>query len=182
MHRALLEHHRALECNLYALGNVYLGQKRYVDALRLHQEVLERFGGKLGHQHHVVADSCHKIGNILGLGAGVWPEGSDWPEAAKYLRKALSIYEYAWNQRNFNTRPSAARTKWKLAQVLRAMGQDDRDDRDVHRLVVEADELRRQAVAFLEEKLGAAGEVMPAVDDEVGLEGRFDELVFYWSR
>jgi tetratricopeptide (TPR) repeat protein len=67
LHKALLEYDRVLECNLYALGNVYLKQKRYKEALEKHQEVLERFSKKLGHDHHVTADSCHKIGSILAI-------------------------------------------------------------------------------------------------------------------
>jgi tetratricopeptide (TPR) repeat protein len=67
LHKALLEYDRILECNLYALGNVYLKQKRYKEALEKHQEVLERFSKKLGHDHHVTADSCHKIGSILAI-------------------------------------------------------------------------------------------------------------------
>lgn len=69
--RALLE--RCGENNenrggaLYTLGNVYLQQRRYNKALRLHQQVLELYTKDLGNTHHWVADSCHKVGSILAI-------------------------------------------------------------------------------------------------------------------
>lgn len=64
---ALLQYGRNLECNLYALGNVYLAQNRYDKALDLHQEVLELSSSRLSHNHHCTADSCHKVGSIFTL-------------------------------------------------------------------------------------------------------------------
>jgi tetratricopeptide (TPR) repeat protein len=69
--RALLE--RCGENNenrggaMYTLGNVYLRQGKYLDALQLHQEVLEIYTRDLGNMHHWVADSCHKVGSILAI-------------------------------------------------------------------------------------------------------------------
>jgi tetratricopeptide (TPR) repeat protein len=63
--RALLEHDRILECNKYALANVYIRQKRLDEAFQLHSEVLELFSRDLGRSHHATADSCHKVGSIL---------------------------------------------------------------------------------------------------------------------
>jgi tetratricopeptide (TPR) repeat protein len=52
---------------LCSVGNVYLKQRRYSEALRMHQEVLERYTKDLGNAHHWVADSCHKIGSIFAV-------------------------------------------------------------------------------------------------------------------
>ena len=65
--KALLRHDRGLECSLYALGNVYLRQGQLNSAFDIHREVLERFSTTLGHSHHTVADSCHKVGSIFAL-------------------------------------------------------------------------------------------------------------------
>jgi tetratricopeptide (TPR) repeat protein len=52
---------------LYTLGNVCLRQEKYDEALQLHQEVLRIYTDDLGHSHHWVADSCHKVGCILAM-------------------------------------------------------------------------------------------------------------------
>ena len=67
LHKALLQHDRGLECNLYALGNVYLRQGRLNKALEVHREVLQILSKSVGPTHHCVADSCHKIGSIYSL-------------------------------------------------------------------------------------------------------------------
>ena len=67
LRKALLQHDRGLECAFYALGNVYLRQGQLKRAFETHQKVLESFSRTLGHFHHTVADSCHKIGCIYAL-------------------------------------------------------------------------------------------------------------------
>ena len=68
LRESLLRHDRGLECSLYALGNVYLRQGQLKRALEMHRKVLESFSTSLGHNHHTVADSCHKVGSIYALG------------------------------------------------------------------------------------------------------------------
>ena len=67
LRKALVRHDRGLECSLYALGNVYLRQGKLESALDVHRKVLESFSATLGHFHHTVADSCHKVGSIYAL-------------------------------------------------------------------------------------------------------------------
>lgn len=67
LRKALLRHDRGLECTMYALGNVYLRQGQLKRAFELHRKVLESFSTTLGHSHHTVADSCHKVGSIYAL-------------------------------------------------------------------------------------------------------------------
>ena len=67
LRKALVRHDRGLECSLYALGNVYLRQGKLESAFDLHRKVLESFSTTLGHFHHTVADSCHKVGSIYAL-------------------------------------------------------------------------------------------------------------------
>lgn len=67
LRKALLRHDRGLECNWYALGNVYLRQAQLKEAFEIHRKVLESFSTTLGHSHHAVADSCHKVGCIYTL-------------------------------------------------------------------------------------------------------------------
>lgn len=67
LRKALLRHGRGLECSLYALGNVYLRQGQLKSAFDIHRKVLESFSTTLGHSHHTVADSCHKVGSIYAL-------------------------------------------------------------------------------------------------------------------
>ena len=67
LRKALLRHDRGLECNWYALGNVYLRQGQLKNAFEIHRKVLESFSTTLGHSHHTVADSCHKVGCIYAL-------------------------------------------------------------------------------------------------------------------
>jgi tetratricopeptide (TPR) repeat protein len=56
LYRALLENCGENNENrggaLYTLGNVYLRQRKYNDALRLHQKVLEMYTKDLGKMHH----------------------------------------------------------------------------------------------------------------------------------
>ena len=67
LRKALLRHDRGLECAWYALGNVYLRQGQLNHAFETHRKVLESFSTTLGHSHHTVADSCHKVGCIYAL-------------------------------------------------------------------------------------------------------------------
>lgn len=67
LRKALLRHDRGLECAWYALGNVYLRQGQLKHAFETHRKVLESFSTTLGHSHHTVADSCHKVGCIYAL-------------------------------------------------------------------------------------------------------------------
>lgn len=67
LRKALLRHDRGLECAWYALGNVYLRQGQLKNAFETHRKVLESFSINLGHSHHTVADSCHKVGCIYAL-------------------------------------------------------------------------------------------------------------------
>lgn len=67
LRKAVLRHDRGLECAWYALGNVYLRQGRLKHAFETHRKVLESFSTTLGHSHHTVADSCHKVGSIYAL-------------------------------------------------------------------------------------------------------------------
>ena len=67
LRKALLRHDRGLECAWYALGNVYLRQGQLKHAFETHRKVLECFSTTLGHSHHTVADSCHKVGCIYAL-------------------------------------------------------------------------------------------------------------------
>ena len=90
LHRSLLQHQRQLNCNMYALGNVYLRQKRYEEAYNLHVEVLGNFSRTLGHDHHATADSCHKVGAILAMDECPRKDLSE----AEYFLLAFIIYVY----------------------------------------------------------------------------------------
>lgn len=62
---ALLKPNRDREGNQYTLANVLWKQKRYSEALKLHQEVLQVYYHKCGPFHGCTADSLHKVGSIL---------------------------------------------------------------------------------------------------------------------
>ncbi len=67
LRKALIRHDRGLECSWYALGNVYLRKGLLKKGFEYHRKVLESFSTTLGHSHHTVADSCHKVGSIYAL-------------------------------------------------------------------------------------------------------------------
>jgi tetratricopeptide (TPR) repeat protein len=75
---ACMKYDRMLDCNSYALGNVYLMQGKVEDAIGKHYEALDMFAKGLGVTHHFTADSYHKIGSILAL---EWYEGKNLVEA-----------------------------------------------------------------------------------------------------
>ncbi len=52
---------------LYSLGNVYLRQGRFTEAMERHQETLRLYRQDLGDEHHWVADTCYKVGSIYAI-------------------------------------------------------------------------------------------------------------------
>ncbi|KAK3944663.1 hypothetical protein QBC46DRAFT_350391 [Diplogelasinospora grovesii] len=167
--RALLE--RCGENNenrggaLYTLGNVYLRQRKYDEALELHQEVLELYTKDLGNMHHWVADSCHKVGCILAI-----PEfgRGDLAQAEEFLRKSLHIWTAPNDSGNAHSARSMARTKWKLANVLRLADPESQ----------EAQQLHAEAREVVMDQLGLD---LDASDTDA--QGEIvDNLVWYWSR
>jgi hypothetical protein len=100
----------------------------------------------------------------MGAETNLWTRAPIRP----YLRKALEIYESAWNKGNVMIGPSIARTRWKLAQTLRLMSSGNLE---------EADELEQQAAKFALERMG-----VDILDNRDTAEVTFDTAVFYWSR
>ncbi|KAI1422503.1 hypothetical protein F5Y12DRAFT_762389 [Xylaria sp. FL1777] len=165
LHTALLKHQRSLNCNLYALGNVYLHQGRIEEAYKVHVEVLENFSRDFGHTHHATADSCHKVGSILAMEKF---GKRDLGESRKYLRKALSIYECSVNQGCLDMGGPIARTRWKLSTILKLIDAPDLE---------EIKRLEKAAESYAVEHLNSS---LPLGKDEQ--EAFFDRLVLFWSR
>lgn len=46
---------------LYALGNVYVSQGRYVEGLNLHTRCLKQYRATLGDTHHRIGDACVRL-------------------------------------------------------------------------------------------------------------------------
>ncbi|KAF2809091.1 uncharacterized protein BDZ99DRAFT_571917 [Mytilinidion resinicola] len=165
--RALLE--RCGENNenrggaLYSLGNVYFRQGRYSESLELHQQVLELYTTDLGNNHHWVADSCHKIGSILAV-AGF--DGGDLVEAERFLRRSLDIWDTPPNLGKSHSKPSAARSSWKLASILTRLDLDSEEGRLLH---------QKSCEYVMQER----GVDLNKIDDP---EAVVDSLVWYWSR
>ncbi|KAI1385930.1 uncharacterized protein F4822DRAFT_445757 [Hypoxylon trugodes] len=165
LHRSLLKHRRGLNCNLYALGNVYLRLHRLEEAYQMHIEALESFSRDFGHRHHATADACHKVGSILALDE--FPK-KDMVESERYLRKALEIYECSMNEGCLDMGASIARTRWKLASILKLVQGSDHE---------EIQRLEQMSTTYVVETL----KLNPPADSHE-MEGFYDSLVFFWSR
>ena len=202
MQRALLQLCGANNENrggaLYTLGNVFLRQGRYSEALEKHKEVLKLYIDDCGAEHQWVADSLHKVGSILAIADF---EGRDLREAEyvahlpllslrlplatgiprvieqglpislhrNCLRKCLEIWDAPRNRESEYSAAPRMRTYWRLSQILFARGGREHVD--------EAERLCMRACAFVKERLDVTiTKDMPNADEVV------DRLVFYWNR
>ena len=185
LRKALLRHDRGLECNWYALGNVYLRQGQLKSAFEIHRKVLESFSTTLGHSHHTVADSCHKIGSIYALcdfecrdlhqaGLVVSKLGpmslANTDSFRLFLRKALDIYRTMQRNGKNHMEPSIARTEWKLAKIIQAGGNP---------LDADAGLMEMRSLGYLENIASTKGSIPR---EESQIEQAFDNLLFFWSR
>ncbi|OAP56961.1 hypothetical protein AYL99_09073 [Fonsecaea erecta] len=201
LHKALLHYDRKLCCTLYALGNVYLAQRRIQRAYEVHLETLEIFSKRLGRSHPVTADSCFKVGRILSMEE--FPN-ANLRRAEAYLRKALTIYEVCASKANQDSEVLVARAQFKLATVLERLEAKKIlpiEDGDTTRVDAVIDPgggggtldlpggvaagressamLRERGLLTLRTRLGR-DQAIPSDPD--GIMHAFDGLVFYWSR
>lgn len=185
LRKALLRHDRGLECSLYALGNVYLRQGQLKSAFDLHRKVLESFSTSLGHFHHTVADSCHKVGSIYALcdfecrdlHQAEWVISPlrmmsfiDTDASRMFLRKALDIYRLMQENGKDYMESPIARTEWKLAKIIQ-VGRSSLD--------ADAALMEMRSLSYLEKVADSKGG-LPQDEDQI--EQAFDNLVFFWSR
>ena len=183
---------------LYTLGNVFLKQGRYPEALEKHKEVLKLYIDDCGAEHQWVADSLHKVGSILAIADF---EGRDL-RGAEYvahlpllslrlslatgiprvieqslpislhrncLRKCLEIWDAPRNRESEYSAAPRMRTYWRLSQILFARGGRER--------VQEAKRLCTEVCAFFKERLN-----ITITRDMLNADEVVDRLVFYWNR
>ncbi|KAF3911925.1 Nephrocystin-3 [Dactylellina cionopaga] len=103
-----IEHERYSEM-LFNLGNMRAQQRNYNVALDLHKESL-RIREEVLKVHDKTAYSMHNVGSILAL-------QTKYPEAKKLLEKAIDMFK-----KGTDSVPKLARSTWKLAQIMKAMG------------------------------------------------------------
>lgn len=151
---------------LYTLGNVFLKQGRYPEALEKHKEVLKLYIDDCGAEHQWVADSLHKVGSILAIADF---EGRDLRGAENCLRKCLEIWDAPRNRESEYSAAPRMRTYWRLSQILFARGGRER--------VQEAKRLCTEVCAFVKERLN-----ITITRDMLNADEVVDRLVFYWNR
>ncbi|KAK2031996.1 hypothetical protein LX32DRAFT_691265 [Colletotrichum zoysiae] len=97
---------------LYALGNVYVSQKRFQKGLELHSRCLRQYRATLGDSHHRIGDICHRLADDnLRFG--------HLAEALVLINQALKVFR---NRHQY--RQELCRTLYKASQVSRAMGEE----------------------------------------------------------